>query len=134
MYFTRQTEIAISIITKCTQRSGDAISTRQMADQIGIRQDYAAKTVSMLVRNGLLRSVRGRTGGISLAVDPHGLTLGTVLRITQPSLTRPRNPKRKAGASVTAFDIVLDAASSKLIQIADQYTIADLNEAERYRN
>lgn len=134
MYFTRQTEIAISIITTCTQKSGCAISTRQMADEIGIRKDYAAKTVSMLVRNGLLRSARGRDGGISLAVDPNGLTLGTVLRITQPSLAGVRKARRRTGPSANAFDLVLEAASSNLIRIADQYTMADLSAGERCKN
>lgn len=134
MYFTRQTEIAISIITTCSLRSGDTISTRQMADQIGIRKDYAAKTVSMLVRNGLLHSERGRDGGISLAVDPKGLTLGAVLRITQPALAGSGKAKQRAGSLGSTFDLVLKEASSNLISIADQYTMADLSQHEHCKN
>lgn len=134
MYFTRQTEIAISIITTCSQQSGDTISTRQMADRIGIRKDYAAKTVSMLVRNGLLHSERGRDGGISLAVDPKGLTLGAVLRITQPALAGSGKTKHRAGSLGSTFDLVLKEASSNLISIADQYIMVNLSQHDHCKN
>ena len=121
MYFTRQTEIAISILTLCARQSGSYISSRAIATQIFASTESVERIMSMLLRNGLLRSPYPQCG-VQLAVDPESVSLGALLHITQPSLLRPAREKKRAA---TVFNLVVEAASSNFLRLAERYTVAD---------
>jgi|GEM_PF-3554957 len=127
MQFTRRTEIALGILAECALHSERAITTRQMAERIGVKQEYAAKTASMLVRNGLLTSGGGRAGGLRIAIDPAAVTLGEVVRITQPELAgATKNGDGRTCASQTLNQMV-DAARQMFMHLAEQHTLADFD-------
>lgn len=128
MYFTRQTEIAINILSNCASKPGYLYTTREMARQIGITKDYAAKTVALLVRHGLLRSERGKIGGISLAVDPGTITLRSILRATQPAHTMSfRERGKPVLADNETFMMLVDAVSRNFAELTERYTVAEFS-------
>ncbi|MBQ2663047.1 MAG: Rrf2 family transcriptional regulator [Clostridia bacterium] len=62
------------------------VSIRDVAERQDISVKYLEQIVSMLVRVGYLRSIRGAQGGYRLAGKPSEYTVGDVLRITEGSL------------------------------------------------
>lgn len=124
MYFTRQTEIAISILTLCARQPGSYITSQTMAEHISASTESVERIMSMLLRNGLLRSPY-RQCGVQLAVDPESVSLGALLHITQPSLLRPAREKKQAKPPATVFNLVVEAASSNFLRLAERYTVAD---------
>jgi DNA-binding IscR family transcriptional regulator len=124
MYFTRQTEIAISILTLCARQSGSYITAHAVAGEISASTESVERTMAMLLRGGLLRSPRQECG-VQLAVDPESVSLGALLHITQPSLLRPTRAKKRAKPPVTVFNLVVEAASSNFLRLAERYTVAD---------
>ena len=62
------------------------VSIRDVAERQDISVKYLEQMVSMLVRVGYLRSIRGAQGGYRLAGRPSEYTVGDVLRITEGSL------------------------------------------------
>lgn len=62
------------------------VSIRDVATRQNISVKYLEQIVSMLVRVGYLRSIRGAQGGYRLAGKPSDYTVGDVLRITEGSL------------------------------------------------
>lgn len=80
------------------------------------------KNVSLLLRHELLE--RRLDGRVTLAIDPGRVTLGAILRFTQPDLTsKKRGGNRATNNSVV--ELAVDAASSNFLRIAEQFTIAD---------
>lgn len=124
MYFTRQTEIAISILTLCARQSGSYTTPHAVAGQISASTESVERIMAMLLRSGLLRSPRQECG-VQLAVDPESISLGALLHITQPSLLRPARAKKRAKPPATVFNLVVEAASSNFMRLAERYTVAD---------
>jgi Rrf2 family nitric oxide-sensitive transcriptional repressor len=88
------------------------------------------KVVNQLARSGVVESVRGRGGGIRLALDPAEIRIGEIVRSTEgdgpiveclsddPRACRISPACRLAAALVGAFDA--------LYASLDEYTLADL--------
>ena len=62
------------------------VSIRDVAERQDIPVKYLEQIVSMLVRVGYLRRIRGAQGGYRLSGKPSDYTVGDVLRITEGSL------------------------------------------------
>ncbi len=63
------------------------VSIRGISERQGISTKYLEQLVSMLVRVGYLKSIRGAQGGYRLAKKPSEYTVGDILRITEGSLS-----------------------------------------------
>ncbi len=57
------------------------VQSREITDRQGIPQRYLEQVMQRLVRDGVLRGVRGPRGGYMLARPSHEITLGDVIRI-----------------------------------------------------
>ena len=58
-----------------------------IAEALGAPRNYLSKTLYELVRVGVLRSLRGPTGGFSLAADPETLTVAELVDVFDESRT-----------------------------------------------
>ncbi|MFB7146417.1 Rrf2 family transcriptional regulator [Rhizobium sp. SA279] len=127
MYLTRESEIAIGILTSFVHEAEEAHTTRKLAHRLGVTKDHAARVIALLVRNGLLQSRRGRAGGVILNVDPDSLSVGMVLRATQPVIVRrPRTRDTHPSGTASIFHMLADATSEYFIELADTCKIADV--------
>ncbi|PYG55927.1 Rrf2 family transcriptional regulator [Rhizobium sp. UGM030330-04] len=127
MYLTRESEIAIGILTNFVHETEEAHTTRKLAHRLGVTKDHAARVVAILVRNGLLQSRRGRTGGVVLNVDPESLSVGMILRATQPTIVRrPRTRNANPSGTAGIFHMLAEATSDYFIELADTCKITDV--------
>jgi Rrf2 family nitric oxide-sensitive transcriptional repressor len=62
------------------------VSVSEVSAAYGISAHHVAKVAKALVRGGFARAHRGRSGGLELAKAPRDLTVGDVLRYTEPTL------------------------------------------------
>ncbi len=122
MYFTRKTETVLNVLAACACRAGCSLALGEITEASSVGAAKIEKTVSLLVQHGLLE--RGPEGRVTLTIDPSAVTLGAILRLTQPDLARPkRRGIRPLNNSV--FTLAVDAASSNFLRIAEQFTVAD---------
>jgi Rrf2 family protein len=56
-------------------RAGDGINAVKIAEISGFSKNHISKVLQRLVKNGLLKSVRGPMGGFTLKLDPANITL-----------------------------------------------------------
>jgi Rrf2 family protein len=56
-------------------RSPDGINAAKIAEITGLSKNHIAKVLQRLVKNDMLRSVRGPAGGFTLRKDPATITL-----------------------------------------------------------
>lgn len=123
MYFTRQTEIALAILAMCARKRGCYVTVEEMVADGVTSAGSATRIVATLVRNGLL--CNGYNGSVQLAVDPQHVTLAALLNITQPTLARSAGGRKRGKPTATVFNLVVEAASSNFLRLAERYTVAD---------
>jgi Rrf2 family protein len=123
MRLTRQTEIAISILTSCARRRRQ-IDTQLAATEAGTSKDRAAQVVLLLSRAGWIGTRRGRSGGLVLLVSPEYILLGDVVRLMQPRAFAI-SPS-ETGEPSTVLGTLLRDVSDSMLDLLDCHAIADL--------
>jgi len=79
--FTRSTQyVLLALAELATKPPGARKHTEAIAQAAGIPSAFLAKLVPPLVRAGLVRSTRGRTGGIELARLPQEISMADLIR------------------------------------------------------
>lgn len=83
MDITRRSDYACRILRAAYYSKDDCISVTEVAESEGIPYAFARSIQHDLVKNGLLKTVRGAHGGIKLDCDPDEVTLLEVLEAVQ---------------------------------------------------
>lgn len=108
---------------------GSFTSAQEIAEALGAPSNYMSKTLRVLARHGILRSVRGPSGGFTLAVSPEALTPARIVEavddVRVPAMclmgTRPCHPGRPC-----AVHARWDELRSRVLGPLEDTTIADL--------
>lgn len=74
------------MIDLAEHNQGEYIPLMDVARRQEISEKYLESIVSVLSKNNLLISLRGKGGGYKLAKNPEEYTVGTILRLTEGSL------------------------------------------------
>ena len=104
------------------QEEGVNLSVKSVAEQQGISEKYLEQIIPVLVRSGLVRSVRGARGGYHLVKSPEDYTVGLILRTVEGSIARC-----KECATLALWEQVDQAISN----VVDHVTLADLVDKQR---
>ena len=84
MRLTDYTDYALRLLMHLGGNPGKLITVREIADVHGISRNHLTKIAHQLGVLGVLRTLRGRAGGIQLARPPEQIMLGSVIRMTEP--------------------------------------------------
>lgn len=105
-------------------------TVQRIAEAYGVSENHLMKVVQHLVALGVVESVRGRGGGIRLAIDPATIRLGSMLKSTESDspIVECINGGRTACpiAPVCKLTQALVRASDAFYATLDEYTLADL--------
>jgi Rrf2 family nitric oxide-sensitive transcriptional repressor len=102
----------------------------EIAAAYGISENHLMKVVHQLARAGVIESLRGKGGGIRLALAPEDIRLGQIVRNSEGTapivecLGDPPGACRIAPAC--QLSAVLVRAFDALFATLDEYTLADL--------
>ena len=102
----------------------------QVASRQEISEKYLEQIVTILVRAGFVKSMRGAQGGYRLTRDPSEYTVGMILRLTEGSLSPvaclddPEQPCHRSDICATLD--VWKQLSDAINQVVDHVTLADL--------
>ena len=106
------------------------MSVDEIARSYGISHNHLAKVAQRLQALGHIETVRGRSGGLRLAVRPEDLKIGTVVRQMEnidsfvECLAGTGNTCRAVGAC--GLQGALSLALHDFLQRLDGYTLADV--------
>jgi Rrf2 family protein len=110
--------------------TGEPVRIKDIASRQEISIKYLEQIVSILVRAGYLKSVRGPQGGYRLAMSPKDYTCGSILRLTEGSLAPvecleddENQCPRSENCATLLFWEKLDRA---IKEVVDKYTLEDL--------
>jgi Rrf2 family transcriptional regulator, nitric oxide-sensitive transcriptional repressor len=130
MRLTDYTDYALRVLMYVGARPGRLVTIQEIADEHRISKNHLTKVVHRLGLAGLITTMRGRTGGITLARDPGTITLGEVVRMTEPDFTMVEcfdemlNSCRLSPVCVLKH--ALGRATSAYLGELDRMTLADV--------
>ena len=121
MKFSRREEIAVAILIACARAGFDRIRTEDAAIAAEATPMQTAQVVHLLMRHGLIDTLRGQHGGICLSRRAEQITLGMVLDGVG---AKRRLPAVQPGNGT--LDAIARVATSRALDAYDSFTIADL--------
>lgn len=129
MRLTQQTTYSIQTLMYCAVNTGGPSRIRDIARSYRISELHLFKIMHVLVDNRLVETLRGRNGGIRLGRAADQISLGDVVRATEPNLVlndcgEPGH-ECPVGANCNLGG-ALDEAMAAFLRTLDSYTIADV--------
>lgn len=125
----RTTELAIRALLVVYLEGGDAPRTpRRLAEQLGCSVTYLQKTLNLLVKGGILRSVKGAHGGILPAWKAEEVTLREVVEACQGLLVGD-HCEQPSGPDACSFHRAALQIHESLVEVLESWTLADLVKA-----
>jgi Rrf2 family nitric oxide-sensitive transcriptional repressor len=123
------TDFALRTLLFLGSRRGERVCVRDVADFYGISSDHVSKVVQQLSRHAIVRTDRGRTGGLSLAREPEQITVGGIIELFEGPVSLLECVSTP-GVCVIQPNCrlrgVLDRAGARLIQELKEVTLAHL--------
>ncbi len=129
MRLTNFSDYALRVLLYAAARNDTLVTIEEIAGVYGISRAHLMKVVNKLTRAGYLTAVRGRSGGLELAMRPNKIRLGDVVRATEPDFAvvecfAPEN--RCLITPRCRLRGVLKEALLAFMATLDRYTLADL--------
>lgn len=130
MKLTVFTEYTLRTLLDLAAQQGRLVTVAEIAERHAMAKHHLNKVVHQLGLSGVVRTVRGRHGGIALALRPADINLGQVVRHSEPHFHmtacfdggRPVCPH----ALGCGLQGVLAQASHAFLSVLDGVTLADL--------
>lgn len=129
MQLTRYTDYSLRVLIFLAVSREDMVTTDQIARAYRISAPHLAKVVKHLVHGGYVESVRGRKGGMRLALPPGEIVLGDVVRLSEErfNLVECFDAETSECCIEAACGLarVLEEATRAFLGVLDRYTLAD---------
>lgn len=84
MRFTTYTDYSLRVLMYLARSPKDTSTISEMSDFFKISRNHLVKVVHHLGQIGYIDTIRGRSGGIKLALSPKNIKLGDVINQTEP--------------------------------------------------
>ncbi|HSU04263.1 MAG TPA: Rrf2 family transcriptional regulator [Acetobacteraceae bacterium] len=131
MRLTLYTDYSLRLLMYLAVRPDDTLVTiNEVAEAYGIAQTHLAKVAHQLSLAGLVKTVRGKHGGLRLGRPAAAIGLGDVVRRCEPdtALVPCFEPVCGPCAIVPACGLraALHRARQAFLEVLDGYTLADL--------
>jgi Rrf2 family nitric oxide-sensitive transcriptional repressor len=110
---------------------GTRLSIAGVAAEHEIPKNTVMKVVNQLANAGLLVTVRGRGGGFALGRPAEGITLGEIVRLTEPDIT-PADCAGCALRSGCGLEPMLGSAVAAFLAELDAKTLAEAARRTRF--
>lgn len=106
------------------------VTIQDIADAYHISKSHLMKVVHQLGVAGLVETVRGRSGGLRLGMEPEDINLGDVVRRTEPDFTMVECFNQAHNNCILApsceLQGVLRQATAAYLDVLSGVTLADL--------
>ena len=115
---------------------GEVVPLKDISKRQDISTKYLEHIVTLLCKDGFLKSIRGSQGGYMLTREPNKYTVGAILRVTEGSLSpvtcieeRPNQCERSNNCPTVDF---WKGLNKVINDYADKITLTDLvNRSEK---
>lgn len=130
MHLTRYSDYSLRVLMYLAVRPEPLATIEEIAGAYGISRAHLMKVVHELGRAGFIETVRGRGGGLRLAVEPGQIGIGDVVRHAEGRMDLVEcfdaDTNQCRIEPVCALHDVLSEALDAFMSTLDHYTLADL--------
>ncbi len=130
MRLTVYSDYALRTLMYLAVKEDELATIAEIAEAYGISKNHLMKVAHALGVAGYVETVRGRGGGLRLAMPREAITLGEVVRQTEPDMAlvpcfAPMDDDC-AIAQCCLLRGALTKASDAFFEVLDSYSLADL--------
>ena len=123
------TDYALRILVYAAARPDQRCLTADVASSYGISRHHVVKVVNELQHLGYIETIRGRSGGFTLARSPEQIRVGEVVRRTESGTLVEcfdRHTNTCPLAQACGLKGALAEAFAAFLAVLDRYSIADM--------
>ena len=129
MRLTFMTDYALRLLMYLAERPERLCTIAEVAAAHQVSLAHLTKITHQLGLAGWLVTVRGKGGGMRLALDPHGINLGQVVRSVEPDFALVECFSPGSTCVLTGrcgLAVVLNEAMLRFLEHLDAFTLADI--------
>jgi Rrf2 family nitric oxide-sensitive transcriptional repressor len=129
MRLTNFSDYALRLLMYAAAQKDRLVTIEEASEVYGISRAHLMKIANTLTRAGYLNAVRGRSGGLELAKRPEKISLGKVIRMTEPDFALVECFASGDQCVITSrcrLRGILKEALGAFVETLDRYTLADL--------
>jgi Rrf2 family nitric oxide-sensitive transcriptional repressor len=129
MRLTRLTDYSFRVLIFLATNEPRQATIKEIAGAYGISKNHLMKVANLLARNGFVRAVRGRGGGLLLGKPPGDIRLGDVVRKLEDDfavvecMAGPGRCRIEPGCELKPL---LGQATDAFLKVLDGATLADI--------
>lgn len=124
MQLTRHTDYALRVLIHLAVTPTGRATIPEIADAYALSRNHLMKVVHHLGQGGFLDTQRGRGGGFTLARPAQTISIGEVVRYSEPDMNMA-----DCGSCVIrpacGLSGILKAATTAFLTVLDQHSLAD---------
>jgi len=134
MRLTRFADNALRCLVYLARHPDRTVRVSEVASGMAMSEDHLLKVVKRLHALGYVSTVRGRYGGLRLAMEAQRITVGDVVRATEESFALVpcfgTGPERCPITTWCVLPGALEEALEGFFGVLGRYTLADLARQE----
>ncbi|SMX44836.1 RrF2 family transcriptional regulator [Actibacterium lipolyticum] len=135
MRLTTRTNIAMRALMYCAVNTGTVVRKSDIASACNASENHMAQVINSLSRFGLVKTTRGRNGGVELERAASDISVGTVFRKLEANTPFAECFSRDSNTCPLANSCrltgVLSGALAEFYKALDDVSIADLVDENR---
>ncbi len=129
MHLTQHTDYSLRVLIHLALHPDHLVTISEMAEFYGISRNHLVKVVHHLAKNDFVATVQGKNGGVRLAREPERVSIGAVVRCSEPNfhLVECFDPQKNrcAVTEVCTLGGILARAKAGFLAELDRYSLAD---------
>ena len=86
MKLTFYTDYSLRVLLYLAHENNRSVTITELAEFYDISRNHLVKVVHQLGLNGFIKTTRGRSGGIILGKKPNEISVGNVVRLSEPDI------------------------------------------------
>lgn len=130
MRLTLHTDYSLRVLLYLAANGSDMATITELSDFYQISRNHLVKVVHKLSLKGYIHTMRGKHGGICLARPPEQISIGEVVKSTEPDLNLLECFDKKTDHCVITSQCrlkgVLFRARDQFVSELERYTLADV--------
>ena len=130
MQLTYFSDYALRLALYLAAHPDRVVSVQEVSRAYLVSSHHMVKVARLLAGRGIVEAVRGRRGGLRLAVPAEHLTIGALVRLTEPNFHVVECFDRAGNtcpiAPACGMKGIFQRAQGAFLDVLDEHTIAEL--------